>query len=217
VQLTLRRSVELIGTAAVLTLGGTRSLLKAQGSQDRCLAARLPVSITEDSVGPLPVHEPLTKLLTLCPSAVAMTRYAEDAGYPALHFTVGRLSAVGSQDGENLQRREPASFWVVRGDRAELPLGVDVQSTWGQMVSAYGHSCRTMAEGEEVVVAFSRFPRLRFRLAFVVPADQDTFPATSTSPVSPAAHIDEVWILDDADTTVCPDTGAAPSKPGRGA
>jgi len=182
----------LLLACTTITMGST---LGAQ-AQDPCRAATQPIVISEDSVGPLSVHAPIGKLITICPSATPTTRYAEDAGYPAFAISVGTLSVVASQAGMQLQRDEVASFWMIQGSHALLPLGLDLGSTWAQLSSAYGHGCRTLAEGANVVVEFTRFPRLRFQLNYALPSVDDTFPRGSTAPIPDSAHIVQVWILD---------------------
>lgn len=134
-----------------------------QTAQQCGIRVNLPVRITEDSVGPLPISAPLSRLRQLCSLARDTIAYGEESSYPALVFHFGGLRIVAAQqDRDSLDMGHTAETWFVRGKEGMLPSSVPLSARWSTLRKTYGPGIGQ--SGSDVTVMFCKLPRMLFTL-----------------------------------------------------
>ena len=139
-------------TGAHTTYAGTIAL----GAVQTACRVSGPVSISLDSVGPLPTAVSLADLLKICPG-VRTVRETEEEQFPALEFRIGELKILASQWGDSLALREPARIWEITGAGGVLPMGQPINAPWVTLRKAYGRAVAKTVD-ENVTVMFCKFP-----------------------------------------------------------
>jgi len=148
-----------LGTLGSIGASGQRT----QGAQECGMQVKLPVQITEDSVGPFQISAPLSRLLQLCPMARRTIHYGEESSYPALAFDFGGLSIVAAQqDRDSLDVSHFAETWFVGGKGGMLPNNLPLSARWLTLRTTYGRGIGQ--SGTDVTVMFCNLPRMFFTL-----------------------------------------------------
>jgi len=178
-----------------------------------------PVSITEDSVGPLNLHHNVGELRKLCPSARDTVIEGEESTNQAVAFHIDRTTAVAMQTLKEadapLDAAAPADLWLFAGVGAVLPEGISLGSRWGNLRAAYGRAGGSIMD--QVAVGFCRYPRIQFDLQLTLPDSQLVGYTNNLSAIPDTAAIRRVWLYTgryvDARTLCRPAGDTAPSSP----
>lgn len=121
--------------------------------------------ISEDSIGPLAITDPVGVVMELCPQAryeFAAHHWADvSTGRPMIVIPIpgGELSGMQprrpSRDGLGVE--QPVNFWYLTGD-GTLPEGIDMKSTLGDLKRAYGPGSASVIDGSlsYISVGFAR-------------------------------------------------------------
>jgi hypothetical protein len=134
---------------------------QATGTQTGCDRG-LPVSVSKDSVGPLPIAAPIRVLRLMCPGAKDTVQYGEESAHPAIVFPFHGLLVLALQDRDELHAEEPPDAWVLSGTTGSLPRGVPMGASWTDLVQAYGDSTSSIAGSESVMAMFCSLPGFLF-------------------------------------------------------
>lgn len=165
----------------VLALCVTRGTVESQAT---------PVHITRDSIGALPLREPLAVLVRRIPTSKRVAWEGDEITYPALSFRIGTLKVWAVQRLEpaddvdtipELDLTKPADFYALEGTGGIVPGGALTGSTWGQLRPTLGPVVVYAALGMPVRVRLCRYPWLIIGFASITkrPRTDGTIAPTS--------------------------------------
>lgn len=153
---------------------------RGSGRETQTCTDSVPLLISADSLGPLPLKAPIKNLRKLCPSArevVFLT--SEGNAYPAVQFSFREVKIVGYQFEDSIVEDQPVDRWIIRGTAAQLPGGVPLTATWPELRKAYGDAIVDTEDGLSVM--FCKLPTFFFYLDASV-ASQGTLRDLSVIP-----------------------------------
>jgi hypothetical protein len=122
----------------------------------------IPVSL--DSIGSLPLSEPLGALKARCVMATPTTFQGFESTSPALLFPLDSLRVVAFQHGDELDALKAADAWEVEGCGGRFPKGVSTCASWAELVAAYGDAGEGSTEFGPARVRLQSMPGYDFEL-----------------------------------------------------
>lgn len=147
-----------------------REETRSSGPETQTCTDSVPLLISADSLGPLPLRAPIKSLRKLCPSAREVVYLTSDGNpYPAVQFSFRELKVVGYQFKDSIVEDQPVDRWIIRGTAARLPEGLPFTATWRDLKQTYGSAIADTEEGLSVM--FCKMPRFFFTLDTSVPAN----------------------------------------------
>jgi hypothetical protein len=160
-----------------------------------------PVTVSADSIGPIPLDSPLSVAARLCPNFRPADDYLETTKILDWTFDINGVQASATQFGTDIDTSKRAEEWIVSGYPVLVPGKVPLPPTWGELRKHYDGPAKLRLGELGPIANICALPGLRFALSFPYTVDdRDTMTAVGI-PVTATIERILIWRSDPSDTT----------------